>query len=542
MKVFDQFLLSYQLMIGNISPQDTKSGAIVAAISKQSPNYWYTWTRDAALTMDVVNAVYKFTKYHPELNLVVGSKQQLDKFFDDYAAFTYSNQRTQTPSAQYDDSNLGEPKFNVDGSAFTGPWGRPQNDGPALRSYALINYLLDSNRQTTWYTSSMNSIIKMDCEYLAKKLNAPSFDLWEEVLGMHFYNAVVYDKSLEACAAIATANNDPGAATYYNHKRNIAQQNIQSHMTGNYVQQTLEKRGGVNKPSNLDIATVLAILHTNVGPQDVVYASHPKVQATVVMLQKAFYNVYPLNSDPGRIKEAEQYHLGYAFGRYPEDTYDGYGTSKANPWFLATASVAEYYYLLIAEYQSLQRIEINDLNREFFTTGLDLKIANGVIDGTHADFKWILNRLFEMGDKQLRRMMYHGTCRNTNVATGHFSEQFNLNSGFMQGAKDLTWSHASFLTATMKRTEAANVLGINVTVSHGVEDAVLPALQPQRAMTSFKLQQPQQLATPKPAFHRHSNRITAMRASPAKLTMRKPLKPMIKQHTAASVRFAHLLK
>jgi glucoamylase len=35
---------------------------------------------------------------------------------------------------------LGEPKFNVDETAFTGSWGRPQRDGPALRATALISF------------------------------------------------------------------------------------------------------------------------------------------------------------------------------------------------------------------------------------------------------------------------------------------------------------------------------------------------------------------------------------------------------------------
>jgi glucoamylase len=35
---------------------------------------------------------------------------------------------------------LGEPKFNADETAFTGSWGRPQRDGPALRATALISF------------------------------------------------------------------------------------------------------------------------------------------------------------------------------------------------------------------------------------------------------------------------------------------------------------------------------------------------------------------------------------------------------------------
>lgn len=45
------------------------------------------------------------------------------------------------PSGDLDDgTGLGEPKFNVNASAFTGSWGRPQRDGPALRATAMIAY------------------------------------------------------------------------------------------------------------------------------------------------------------------------------------------------------------------------------------------------------------------------------------------------------------------------------------------------------------------------------------------------------------------
>jgi glucoamylase len=39
-----------------------------------------------------------------------------------------------------DGSGLGEPKFMADETPFTGSWGRPQRDGPALRATALIGF------------------------------------------------------------------------------------------------------------------------------------------------------------------------------------------------------------------------------------------------------------------------------------------------------------------------------------------------------------------------------------------------------------------
>lgn len=49
-------------------------------------------------------------------------------------------QGVSNPSGGLSTGGLGEPKFNVDETAFTGSWGRPQRDGPALRATALIAF------------------------------------------------------------------------------------------------------------------------------------------------------------------------------------------------------------------------------------------------------------------------------------------------------------------------------------------------------------------------------------------------------------------
>lgn len=49
-------------------------------------------------------------------------------------------QTVSNPSGGMSSGGLAEPKFNVDETAFTGSWGRPQRDGPALRATALIDF------------------------------------------------------------------------------------------------------------------------------------------------------------------------------------------------------------------------------------------------------------------------------------------------------------------------------------------------------------------------------------------------------------------
>jgi glucoamylase len=67
-------------------------------------------------------------------------------------------------------AGLGEPKFMVDLSQFTGAWGRPQRDGPALRAIAMISYAnwLINNGYTSTASSIVWPIVKNDLAYVAQ--------------------------------------------------------------------------------------------------------------------------------------------------------------------------------------------------------------------------------------------------------------------------------------------------------------------------------------------------------------------------------------
>jgi len=50
-------------------------------------------------------------------------------------------QGVENPSGGLDDGQgLGEAKFTVDETPFSGSWGRPQRDGPALRATTMIEF------------------------------------------------------------------------------------------------------------------------------------------------------------------------------------------------------------------------------------------------------------------------------------------------------------------------------------------------------------------------------------------------------------------
>src|SRR5688500_10336164 len=116
---------SLELMLKNISPDGAAKGAVVASPSKDNPNYFFHWIRDAALIMDIVVELYLRAATPAE-------KARYQTMLVDFIDFSRRNQLTENPSG-----GLGEPKFEAHGGAFTGAWGRPQNDGPALRAIAL---------------------------------------------------------------------------------------------------------------------------------------------------------------------------------------------------------------------------------------------------------------------------------------------------------------------------------------------------------------------------------------------------------------------
>jgi glucoamylase len=79
-------------------------------------------------------------------------------------------QTVSNPSGDLSTGGLGEPKFNADETAFTGAWGRPQRDGPALRATALITYSkwLINNGYSSTASSIVWPIIQNDLSYVAQ--------------------------------------------------------------------------------------------------------------------------------------------------------------------------------------------------------------------------------------------------------------------------------------------------------------------------------------------------------------------------------------
>lgn len=376
------------------------NGAVVASPSKERPDYYYDWVRDSGITMGLFAHWYE-RKPSPNVR----------KRLQQYVEWTKLVQNAE-PNPGFD--IFGEPKFYVNAKVYRGAWGRPQNDGPALRALALTRFafrLITDNEsdfvRRQLYSPSMDSqdmgVIKRDLEYVAHHWRDDNFDLWEEVYGQHFFTKMMQYIALVQGAKLADALDDADAARFYRQESLAINNSLLQHFNPNThsIMATLTPHAGIQKTDELDMAVLVAALlaEDNDSPLSL---ANPYLQQTVANLSKIFTEEYAIN---------RQYPNTPLMGRYPNDTYDGYNTGKlGNPWFILTASAAEYYFRLSANYRQHE--------------GLQQKAHNAKTKGEQY-LKLI---------KEFAPALY-------------LDEQINRNTGAMQGAHSLTWSYVALLRA-----------------------------------------------------------------------------------------------
>jgi glucoamylase len=92
-----------------------QSGIVIASPNTKNPDYLYTWVRDSSLVFKVIVDQYTSGRDPSLLSQIVN-----------FTAAEAALQQLPNPSGTVSTGGLGEPKFNINVTAFTGPWGRPQ--------------------------------------------------------------------------------------------------------------------------------------------------------------------------------------------------------------------------------------------------------------------------------------------------------------------------------------------------------------------------------------------------------------------------------
>lgn len=174
-----------------------------------------------------------------------------------------------------------------------------------------------------------------------------------------------------------------------------------------YIRVTVDDEYKHGKTSGLDTCVILAALHAGnqASPYDI---TSPQLIASHLAIVASMRKEYPLNA-----RFAGQ--VGAAAGRYPEDIYDGVGTSIANPWFLCTLGHAEYLFRLAS---ALQSTDIT-VTKELAALSRVALTSNDVMSRDSEDHRAVVKDLRAQGDEYVK------IVREFKEPDGAMSEQFD---------------------------------------------------------------------------------------------------------------------
>ncbi|KAI5118802.1 hypothetical protein M0805_005144 [Coniferiporia weirii] len=414
-------------VLANIGPNGAKSqgahaGIVVASPSTTNPDYVYTWTRDSSLVFKML--IDQFT---------TGIDTSLRGLIDAFVTAEGTLQQTANPSGSISTGGLGEPKFNVNMTAFTGAWGRPQRDGPSLRATALItyaNWLID-NSNKTFVSSTLWPMIKLDLDYVSLNWNLSTFDLWEELDSSSFFTSAVQHRALREGITLASTLGESSSISSYATQADSILCFMQSfwHSAGSSSYMTANTGGG---RSGIDVNAMLASIHTfdaNAGcDANTFQPCSDKALANLLTYVESFKTVYGLNS--GLSSDA-----ALATGRYPEDVYMG-----GNPWYIATFAVAEQLYDALQVWSNEGTVTVTSLSQPFFAL-FDSSISPGTYASSSSTYVTLTAAIKAYADS------YIALAAQYTPADGGLAEQYDKTDGTPLSAVDLTWSYASALTA-----------------------------------------------------------------------------------------------
>jgi glucoamylase len=397
-------------------------GAIVASPVPASwdpdPDYFFHWFRDSAVVVDALRLLYRdgrlgdeavrhlrdFTRFSLALNRLDG---RIDASAPDRRA------RIAPDFLQYlrDDADLArahgdavaaETRVNPDGTLDISRWARPQHDGPPLRALALLRWAADVPLDAA-LRAELGALIRFDLGFTLRYWREPSFDIWEEERGHHYYTLRVSAAALAEGAAWLSGQGGEGDEALAQQCEHESQavlgllDGCWDEAQGHYRSRGLA--GDPPSPKALDLAVILSAIHA-LGSGTVHGVADPRMQATLARLEALFDAAYPINH--GRPADR-----GPAMGRYDGDVYFSGGA-----YYFSTLGAAEFCFRAAAL-------------------------------GTDAQ-AW-----FARGDA------YLATVRAYTPASGDLSEQFDQKTGAQTSARHLAWSCAAFISCVHARRLAA---------------------------------------------------------------------------------------
>ncbi len=325
----------------------TNKGIIIASPSTVPP-YKFHWIRDSALVMRVFIDMYTRTKESKYFEYIINYIENESKVQD-------------LPTL----SGLGEPKINIDCTPFNGDWGRPQNDGPALRGIMMVKIInIFKYNYDVLINQLIRPIIIKDIKYIIENYDKISFDLWEEKKGWHFYTRMVQLKFLKDIISInkylkLERKLMSTITAVVKHLYHSLEDHISENDKGKYIISSFDQSGKIIKYE--DSANLLAYCHIDydeeiVGKIPLEYVLHTSNNLLTYFSKK--YN--------------DQENI--CIGRYIDDKY-----YNGHAWIICTISLAQVYIELYKKRN--KQIKRQSMDRAVSNPNNDLFIvANDILE------------------------------------------------------------------------------------------------------------------------------------------------------------------
>jgi glucoamylase len=411
------------------------------------PDYFFHWFRDSAIVIDAartliedgtygssaIDHVKDFVRFSLALRdldgramLASGSvSSAVDPEFRKYV-------RSEAElSHAFGDAIFGETRVNPDGTLDFIQWARPQRDGPALRALAILRCWRQHFFDDAESRDAARELVEADLAFTYRYWSEPSFDIWEEELGHHYYTRLVQYAALVDGAIWLDERGQIGQAQAYVAASRQISQHLDRHWVaarGFYISRVGVMPGRQEK--ELDIATILAVNYAR-REKGLHSVLDPRTQATLAKLEALFAAEYPINESLPRDR-------GAAMGRYEGDRYYSGGA-----YYFATLAAAEFLFRLA------RAIADGKATDDAFHD-LSTHILAGA--GPALDRPGVIAALLGRGDE------FMTTVRAYTPTSGDLSEQFDRVSGRQTSSQNLAWSHAAFITAVASRRAALRVV------------------------------------------------------------------------------------
>jgi glucoamylase len=392
-------------------------GSIVASPVLASwdpdPDYFFHWYRDSAVVIDALRLLYEDGVLGPEalshvadfvrftLGLtrvdgreLVGSPSWRAKVTEEFAKYLRDDTEL---GACHGEAIAADTRVNPDGTLDISKWCRPQHDGPPLRALALLRWARSAKFDAD-VAADMAELIVTDLSFTRVHWREPSFDIWEEEAGQHYYTLCVSAAALSEGAEWLEGRGSREQAAACRLESEIIRRTLREFwLPDERYYRSRMLSFGQRSTKELDISVILAAIHSADELGDLV--RDPRMIATLERLDALFDAAYPINRNrpPDR---------GPALGRYGGDTYFSGGA-----WYVSTLGAAEFCY----------------------------RAASGADDTPI----WA-----QKGDA------YLATVRAFTPPGGELSEQFDQATGAQTSARHLAWSYAAFISCVKARRGA----------------------------------------------------------------------------------------